>query len=510
MQRPLVHRAATHRRWLPTLLAVVSCPGPLSGQEVPLSPLAVADEIVAFRDSAPEVPDFVPLRAASDATLDRWREALFGSENATDPLLRDLLVEMIDQGRAMRSCPAVRETSDEAVGATCYAGLVRVMTGLDLTPGDVHDIGVEMRLDVEARIAALAEPHLGVSTSVEARRLLTEGEAYRFPSREAMREEASLYLARARAAMPRIVHVVPDDPLELVVVPEEQGATIAAAAWYNRAGEDRPARFFLNTTQADARPRAVAATAAFHEGWPGHHFQAARHAGLAARHPATHGLAVTAYVEGWGLYAELLADELGLYPTVEDRIGYLLHLQDAMVALQVDAGLHAFGWSREQAVDTMVVVGGRPARPGRAVCGPPPRDARADGLVPDRFFGSSFACATRPHTHSAPPSTCGTTTKRSWRTAPCRSAFSADSWRSACARDEAAGAPRPATRRRVTADGEAASRGPQRRCRRGPRRRRRREERRHGAHDGEDEACRPEQERAGGGEAADRGAQEPT
>lgn len=347
--------------WSLLALVVVSrIPEGLSGQTGPTSVSDVASEVVAFRSGESGTAGFAPLGAAPDSLLGRWYEALRDVHDPPDPLLQSLLIEMIEQARAIRHCPSEPGEEHVPAGASCYGALLRVLVGLELAPREVHDIGVDMRLDLERRIVELAERHLGASSSVEARAILTDGAAYRFPSGDAMRDEAAAYLARARAAMPRLVHVVPDDSLELVVVSEEQGAQIAAAAFYNRARDDRPARFYLNTVQADARPRGMAATAAFHEGWPGHHFQAARNADLPSRHEAVRGLPVTAYVEGWGLYSEMLADEVDLYPTPEDRISYLLHLQDAMVALQVDAGLHALGWSRAEAVDTMVFVGGRP------------------------------------------------------------------------------------------------------------------------------------------------------
>jgi uncharacterized protein (DUF885 family) len=306
----------------------------------------------------------VALGPAADSVRVHWRATLERTDartlNTEQAALRLVLLELLDQADAMAPCTGVDLGSATPVGADCYRGWVRLFTSLPLSPSDVFDIGVEMRLALEKEIGPLARAALGVDNSVDARHALVADPRFRFASRTAMEEASRRYLAQARAALPRMVRVVPDDSLELVIVPDEQARNVAAAAYYNPSRDGRPARFFLNVAQADERPRATAATAAFHEGWPGHHFQSARHAGVAPLHSALADLFWGAYVEGWGLYSERLADELGLYDSPEDRIGYLLHMQDAMVALQVDAGLHAFGWSREQAVDTMMRVGGRP------------------------------------------------------------------------------------------------------------------------------------------------------
>lgn len=326
---------------------------------------AVADGIAAWREALPrERSSMVALGPAADSLRARWRATLEATDarslGADQAALRLVLLELLDQADAMAACGGAEMGVPNPVGADCYRGWVRLFTSLPLSPSEVYDTGVEMRLALEQEIAPLARAALGVDNSVGARHKLVADPRFRFASRAAMEEGSRRYLAQARAALPRMVRVVPDDSLELVIVPDEQARNVAAAAYYNPPRDGHPARFFLNSLQADERPRATAATAAFHEGWPGHHFQFARHAGMAPLHPALANLFWGAYVEGWGLYSERLADEIGLYDSPEDRIGYLLHMQDAMVALQVDAGLHAFGWSREQAVDTMMLVGGRP------------------------------------------------------------------------------------------------------------------------------------------------------
>jgi len=97
-----------------------------------------------------------------------------------------------------------------------------------------------------------------------------------------------------------------------------------------------------------------------HEAYPGHHFQYVYAAKIRAAEGAPDFLSNEAYIEGWGIYAEQLADEAGLYDKPITRLGYLIHRLDVYMALQCDIGIHARGWSRQQAIDTMTAVAGRP------------------------------------------------------------------------------------------------------------------------------------------------------
>jgi uncharacterized protein (DUF885 family) len=133
---------------------------------------------------------------------------------------------------------------------------------------------------------------------------------------------------------------------------EEQHATIA---YYRQPPQDgsRPGRYYINTYAPTTRPRYEAEALAFHESVPGHHLQIAIGQELEQlpsfrRHGET-----TAFVEGWGLYSERLADEMGLYSGDLDRIGMLSYDAWRASRLVVDTGMHALGWSRTAAIDFM-------------------------------------------------------------------------------------------------------------------------------------------------------------
>jgi uncharacterized protein (DUF885 family) len=129
----------------------------------------------------------------------------------------------------------------------------------------------------------------------------------------------------------------------------------APGAYYMPPAMDgtRPGTYFANTYRATERHRHISEATAFHEAVPGHHFQITIAQELTDL-PLLRRLApITAYEEGWGLYSERLADEMGLYSDPVARLGMLNEDSMRAARLVVDTGLHAQGWSRQQAVDYM-------------------------------------------------------------------------------------------------------------------------------------------------------------
>jgi uncharacterized protein (DUF885 family) len=136
-----------------------------------------------------------------------------------------------------------------------------------------------------------------------------------------------------------------------------EGTEVGAKAFYFAPAADgsRGGTFFVNTVDASSWGRFELESMAFHEGVPGHHLQLAIASELPDSIPELRKhLHNSAYAEGWGLYTERLADEMGLYSAAIDRMG--MYSADSLRAcrLVVDTGLHAFGWSRQQAIDYMV------------------------------------------------------------------------------------------------------------------------------------------------------------
>jgi uncharacterized protein (DUF885 family) len=176
----------------------------------------------------------------------------------------------------------------------------------------------------------------------------------RFRNTDEIMKASAAALARARAAIPKYfgrlpkadVQIQPFEPFEAPSMPP---------AMYRQTTLDgsKPGLYMVNLYQPEQQPRADLETVAFHEAIPGHHLQIA----LAIERPAAHRITqlfgTTSFIEGWGLYAERLADEMGLYSSDLDRMGMLSAQAMRAARLVVDTGMHAKGWTREQAVDYM-------------------------------------------------------------------------------------------------------------------------------------------------------------
>ena len=246
-------------------------------------------------------------------------------------------------------------------GAACYRGVVRGYTSLDISPEELQAAARAARMELEAELLPLARQVTGEAELGAARQRLKTDPAFAFASREAKLAEARAQMDTLRMLMPRAFSRVPTTP---VVVEPGPAYTEASrpGAWYDNAPMDgsRPAIFYINLGNAERSPRMELATATSHEGWPGHHLQQAWVRERPVAHPVMRLLGTGSFVEGWGMYAERVADEIGAFSDPLMRAGVYSHLADALVALEIDPGVHVFRWTREQAVDSMATISRRP------------------------------------------------------------------------------------------------------------------------------------------------------
>ncbi|HEV7723248.1 MAG TPA: DUF885 domain-containing protein [Iamia sp.] len=245
----------------------------------------------------------------------------------------------------------------QAGGDELYRVLIRSNTGLDLDPAEVHQIGVDEVAALDEQIVALGRQMFGVRTLPEVfERLRTDPELRYDPSRpEAPLDDARRCVAAATEVMAGWFGRLPVSVCEVKAVPEMLGADGPGAYYFPPAADgSRPGTYFVNTHDAGERNRFDTASTAFHEAIPGHHLQLAIASELDDL-PAFQrfSLGHTAYVEGWALYSERLADEMGLYASDVDRLGMLVGDAFRACRLVVDTGMHALGWTRQQAIDHM-------------------------------------------------------------------------------------------------------------------------------------------------------------
>lgn len=246
-------------------------------------------------------------------------------------------------------------------GAECYRGVVRGYTSLDIAPQELQAAARAARMELEAELLPIARQVTGEAELGAARERLKTDPRFAYASRDSKLAAARAQMDTLRMLMPRAFSRVPETPVVVEAAPAYTEAS-RPGAWYDRAPMDgsRPATFWLNLGNAERSPRMELATATSHEGWPGHHLQQAWVRERPVAHPVMRLLGTGAFAEGWGMYAERLADEIGAFGDPLYRAGVYSHLSDALVALEIDPGVHVFRWTREQAVDSMTTISRRP------------------------------------------------------------------------------------------------------------------------------------------------------
>lgn len=239
-------------------------------------------------------------------------------------------------------------------GDACYAARVRTFTTLDRTPQEVHSAGLAAIAAVHAEFRTLGSRAFGTDDLAEIFTRLRTDPSLRFETEAEVQSAAEDALAAARAVMHESFGRLPQAPCTVEPMPAFE-APYSTIAYYRPAMPDgaQPGAYVVNTYAPQTRPRHEARVLAIHEAIPGHHLQIA----IAQELPETPAfrkhLGATAFVEGWALYSERLAEEQGLYRDDLDRLGMLAFDAWRSARLVVDTGIHAQGWSREQAVSYM-------------------------------------------------------------------------------------------------------------------------------------------------------------
>jgi len=241
-------------------------------------------------------------------------------------------------------------------GEEGYRDVVRRHTTTELSPAEIHQVGLDRIAGLQREWSELGRRVLGTSDVAEVLRRLREDPSLRFATTHEIVDVVSNALRRADAALDLWF---PSYQLPSCVVEEISPieANNAPLAYYRPASEDgsRPAAHCVLTTDPGQRFTYEYEALAFHESNPGHHLQIASARTLTGLPTYRRHLdaELCGYIEGWGLYTERLADEMGLYSSDLQRLGMLSF--DALRAcrLVVDTGMHYLGWSRQQAVDYM-------------------------------------------------------------------------------------------------------------------------------------------------------------
>jgi uncharacterized protein (DUF885 family) len=257
---------------------------------------------------------------------------------------------------------------DDKVGLTwlpdgddVYARLVRYYTTTDLTPQQIHDIGLAQIDSLAEEYRALGPEVVGTDDLEKILAALRDDPALHHTNGDDVVADSKTAMAKARAAMGDWFGRLPKSDCDV------EATTSGAIAYYFAPPKDgsRGGVFFMNVSDPEGWGRYEIESTSFHEGIPGHHLQLAIAAELEDLPEYRKRAFVTAYAEGWGLYTERLADEMGLYSTPLDRMGMLKADSMRACRLVVDTGMHALGWSRQRAIDYLLE--NSPMREGHAI-----------------------------------------------------------------------------------------------------------------------------------------------
>ena len=287
--------------------------------------------------------------AAKEALLGKARDALTGPFRTGYGVLIAALDEIEPKSKGNFGAWSLPE------GDAYYADRLKASTTTSLTADQIHQLGLEQVAAIRQEMEAIKR-EVGFDGTLEQffDHIRTDPK-FKYANTEAGREEylrdARAVIASAMAAAPRYFHVLPKAPLEVRAVEKWREGT-ASTAFYNPPSADgkRPGIYYVNLVDMNQTQKVQVAGIAAHEGAPGHHFQIARQQELTGIPKFRKFGGYGAYMEGWGLYSERLANEMGVYKDPYARFGMLSLQVWRAIRLVLDTGIHSKRWTREQAI----------------------------------------------------------------------------------------------------------------------------------------------------------------
>lgn len=263
---------------------------------------------------------------------------------------RDSVIQEVLPAARDNDHPGLRHIDD---GAEVYTKLVRLYTTSEADPRELHEYGVWEATDkLVEEWQDVGQSTLGISDKTELFHRLRSDPELSYQTADEMVEHARSTVERAWSAVDGWFGARPETSCGVRPVPEAIAADLPPA-YYFAPSEDgsRPGTYFINTHEPQSRKRFNYESIHFHEAIPGHHFDRSLSVELKELPEFRRHFGAFAHAEGWGLYSERLADEMGLYSSDMDRLGMLANDAWRAGRLVVDTGLHYLGWTRQQAID---------------------------------------------------------------------------------------------------------------------------------------------------------------
>lgn len=246
-------------------------------------------------------------------------------------------------------------------GKEWYPYRVRQETTTNLTPDEIHTIGLAEVKRIRGEMEKIRAETGFTGTLEEFFTFLRTDPRFYYTTRQDLLVAYRDIAKRIDPELTRLFGRIPRLPYGVIPIPSYSEKT-QTTAYYNQGSPEahRPGYFYVNLYDLPSRPKWEMEALSLHEAVPGHHFQIALSQELEQLPPFRRNAGFTAYVEGWALYAESLGPELGMYSDPYSRFGQLTYQMWRAVRLVVDTGMHAKGWTRQQAIDYFVSNSSKP------------------------------------------------------------------------------------------------------------------------------------------------------
>ena len=258
-------------------------------------------------------------------------------------------------GTYLTSCRETIACSDFPNGDAYYRSRIKNYTTTDLTAGEIHQIGLDEVDRIKSEMLKVIAAAGFEGEFDEFLTFLRSDPQFYFTSSEALLDEYRNICKLADAQLPQLFGLLPRLPYGVRPIPDYQAPASPTAYYYSGSWEaGRPGYFMASTYKLETRPKYEMEALSLHEAVPGHHLQIALAQELEEMPMFRRYSGYTAFVEGWGLYAEKLGEEMGFYTEPYSKFGQLTYEMWRACRLVVDTGMHARGWSRQQAIEFML------------------------------------------------------------------------------------------------------------------------------------------------------------
>ena len=269
-------------------------------------------------------------------------------QNVLNPAYQELYDFLINE-----YLPESRDTigiSDVPNGKEWYEYLARYHTTTNLTPDEIHEIGLREVAKIRAEMEGIIEQVGWEGDFNSFLQYLRTDPRFYYETGEELLQAYRAMSKEIDAYMPTLFNKLPRAPYGVIPIPMES-APFTTTAYYNAPSEGRPGYYYANLYMPEVRPKYEIPVLSVHEAVPGHHHQISLAQEMENVPNFRKYLSITAFVEGWGLYSEQLGESMGIYDDPYDKFGQLTYDMWRAVRLVVDTGMHYKDWSREDAVN---------------------------------------------------------------------------------------------------------------------------------------------------------------